>query len=59
MGGDGQDAPVMLMTGTVFGGEVDTALAAAPMKAQPRLGLARSWSWILGWRLSLPITWAA
>ena len=36
----------MLMTGTVFGGAVDTAIAETPMKAQPRLGLARSWSWI-------------
>jgi type VII secretion protein EccE len=32
----------MLMTGKVFGG--DAATAEAPMKAEPRLGLALSWS---------------
>ena len=41
MAGDGEDAPVMLMIGKVFGGGVDTAIAEAPMKAQRRLGLAR------------------
>jgi type VII secretion protein EccE len=35
---------VTLMTGKVFGG--DAATAGAPMKAQPRLGLALSWPWI-------------
>jgi len=38
MAGDREDAPVLLMTGKVFGGGVDTAIAEAPRKAQPRLG---------------------
>jgi hypothetical protein len=44
--GDGEDASVLLMTGTVFGGGVGAPIAGAPMKAQARLGLALSWRWI-------------
>jgi hypothetical protein len=44
--GDGEDAPALLMTGTVFGGGVGAPIAGAPMKAQARLGLALSWRWI-------------
>lgn len=46
MTGDAEDAPVLLMTDTAFGEGVDTAIATALMTAQPRLGPARSWSWI-------------
>ena len=46
MDGDGEDAPALLMTGTVFGGGVGAPIAGAPMKAQARLGLALSWRWI-------------
>jgi len=44
--GYGEDAPALLMTGTVFGGGVGAPIAGAPMKAQARLGLALSWRWI-------------
>ena len=46
MDGDGEDAPALLMAGTVFGGGVGAPIAGAPMKAQARPGLALSWRWI-------------
>jgi hypothetical protein len=41
--------PVLLMTGVVFGGGVDTAIAEVPMKAQRRLGLALTWQSTGSW----------